>query len=212
MSIKILFKNADLPAEEQMISALPDIKKLIVSPEDEFMVLACDGIWNFMSSEEVVDFVRIRLKDESKKMSQICEELFDHCLAPNTLGDGTGCDNMTAVIVRFKPSILELPTKINPQEAEDVLEVKAKAEASETKAQKRSASPNTSDDEEDNANANEAEKKTKRIKTDVKRSSCEAGASKASTISTSSAITSSESSNSKDSLTADTNEAKSTET
>lgn len=29
-------------------------------------------------------------------------QLFDHCLAPNTLGDGTGCDNMTAVIVRFK--------------------------------------------------------------------------------------------------------------
>ena len=24
-----------------------------------------------------------------------------HCLAPNTSGDGTGCDNMTAIIVRF---------------------------------------------------------------------------------------------------------------
>lgn len=29
-------------------------------------------------------------------------KLFDHCLAPNTLGDGTGCDNMTAIIVQFK--------------------------------------------------------------------------------------------------------------
>lgn len=29
-------------------------------------------------------------------------QLFDHCLAPDTLGDGTGCDNMTAVIVKFK--------------------------------------------------------------------------------------------------------------
>lgn len=28
--------------------------------------------------------------------------MFDHCLAPNTLGDGTGCDNMTAIIVKFK--------------------------------------------------------------------------------------------------------------
>jgi protein phosphatase 1G len=25
-----------------------------------------------------------------------------HCLAPNTSGDGTGCDNMTAIIVNFK--------------------------------------------------------------------------------------------------------------
>lgn len=26
-------------------------------------------------------------------------QLFDHCLAPNTMGDGTGCDNMTCIIV-----------------------------------------------------------------------------------------------------------------
>lgn len=64
-----------MPAEEQMISASPDIKKLIIQPEDEFMVLACDGIWNFMSSDEVVDFVRLRLKDETKKLSLICEEV-----------------------------------------------------------------------------------------------------------------------------------------
>ena len=30
-------------------------------------------------------------------------QLFEHCLAPDTMGDGTGCDNMTAVIVKFKP-------------------------------------------------------------------------------------------------------------
>jgi protein phosphatase 1G len=28
-------------------------------------------------------------------------QLFDECLAPNTMGDGTGCDNMTAMIVRL---------------------------------------------------------------------------------------------------------------
>lgn len=32
----------------------------------------------------------------------IVEQLFTNCLAPNTAGDGTGCDNMTAVIVQFK--------------------------------------------------------------------------------------------------------------
>lgn len=31
-------------------------------------------------------------------------QLFDHCLAPDTMGDGTGCDNMTCVIVTFQPS------------------------------------------------------------------------------------------------------------
>ena len=34
--------------------------------------------------------------------------MFDHCLAPNIIGDGTGCDNMTCVIVKFDNlSILE---------------------------------------------------------------------------------------------------------
>lgn len=35
-------------------------------------------------------------------------QLFDHCLAPDTLGDGTGCDNMTAVIVKFISSKNEI--------------------------------------------------------------------------------------------------------
>uniref|UniRef100_A0A182K4I8 protein-serine/threonine phosphatase n=1 Tax=Anopheles christyi TaxID=43041 RepID=A0A182K4I8_9DIPT len=107
--------NKSLPAEEQMISALPDIEKITVGPEDEFMVLACDGIWNFMTSEQVVQFVQERICKPGMKLSKICEEvtfdkllgcveLFDHCLAPHTRGDGTGCDNMTAIIVQFKPN------------------------------------------------------------------------------------------------------------
>lgn len=105
--------NKDLPAEKQMISALPDVRKLIISPGDEFMILACDGIWNFMSSDEVVEFVKKRLDDGQATLSKICEELFEKCLAPNTLGDGTGCDNMTAMIIQFKSGILNLPTKIS---------------------------------------------------------------------------------------------------
>ena len=29
--------------------------------------------------------------------------MFHKCLAEDTTGDGTGCDNMTCIIVRFKP-------------------------------------------------------------------------------------------------------------
>ncbi|KAG4076919.1 hypothetical protein HA402_015906 [Bradysia odoriphaga] len=94
--------NKDLKPEEQMISAMPDVKQITLEEEDEFMVLACDGIWNFMTSEEVVEFVRKRIAEKKDKLSGICEELFTNCLAPNTAGDGTGCDNMTAVIVQFK--------------------------------------------------------------------------------------------------------------
>lgn len=53
-------------------------------------------------------------------------QLFDHCLAKDTSGDGTGCDNMTAIIVRFK-----WPAKdCTGNEAAPVLEVGLKRAAS----------------------------------------------------------------------------------
>ncbi len=67
--------NKELSAEEQMISALPDLKCLTLEPEDEFMVLACDGIWNYMSNEEVVGFVRYRIEQGKLTLAQICEEV-----------------------------------------------------------------------------------------------------------------------------------------
>ncbi|XP_054153555.1 probable protein phosphatase CG10417 [Oppia nitens] len=92
--------NTRLTDREQMITALPDIKTLDLDQSDEFMVIACDGIWNSMTSQQVVEFVRHRI-NKVDKLSKICDELFRTCLAPNTHGDGTGCDNMTAVIVKF---------------------------------------------------------------------------------------------------------------
>ncbi|XP_032881854.1 protein phosphatase 1G [Amblyraja radiata] len=101
-------RNKNLPPEEQMISALPDLKLLPLSDNHDFMVIACDGIWNVLSSQEVVDFIseRINKQDENgdlRMLSSISEELLDHCLAPDTSGDGTGCDNMTCIIITFKP-------------------------------------------------------------------------------------------------------------
>lgn len=96
--------NKDLEAKDQMITALPDIRTLDIDPEtDKFMVLACDGIWNNMSSQEVVDFVSEKLEGGTMPLSKICENIFDTCLAPDTTGDGTGCDNMTCIVVQFHP-------------------------------------------------------------------------------------------------------------
>ena len=45
-------------------------------------------LWNIFSSLNI-----------PKIWNDLLFQLFDHCLAPNTHGDGTGCDNMTCVIV-----------------------------------------------------------------------------------------------------------------
>ncbi|KAJ0747987.1 putative protein-serine/threonine phosphatase [Helianthus annuus] len=67
--------------------------------DDDFLVLACDGIWDCMSSQQLVDFVHEQLKTESK-LSAVCEKVFDRCLAPTSGGEG--CDNMTMILVQFK--------------------------------------------------------------------------------------------------------------
>lgn len=56
-----------------MISALPDIKKLKITSKDEFMILACDGIWNSLSSQCVVNHIKRKLEKGTERISQICE-------------------------------------------------------------------------------------------------------------------------------------------
>jgi len=68
--------NPTLSLQEQMITSLPDVEYAELNPEtDQFMVLACDGIWNSMTSQQVVDFVAARISHPTKKLSQICEEV-----------------------------------------------------------------------------------------------------------------------------------------
>ncbi|KAF5957214.1 hypothetical protein HYC85_004439 [Camellia sinensis] len=94
-----LKQNKSLPAENQILTANPDVNTVELCDDDEFIVLACDGIWDCMSSQEVVDFVREQLKTETK-LSVLCERVFDRCIAP--LAGGKGCDNMTMILVQFK--------------------------------------------------------------------------------------------------------------
>ncbi|KAJ7009887.1 hypothetical protein NC653_000559 [Populus alba x Populus x berolinensis] len=107
-------QNKKLPAEQQIVTANPDIKTVELCDDDEFLVLACDGIWDCMSSQQLVDYVHEQLNTETK-LSVICERVFSRCLAPNTNG-GEGCDNMSMILVQFKrpvqagPSAEQQPT------------------------------------------------------------------------------------------------------
>ncbi|PHZ15032.1 PP2C-domain-containing protein [Rhizopus microsporus ATCC 52813] len=95
------FKSAtNLPPEQQVVTADPDITKHKITEKDEFMVLACDGIWDCMTNQEVASFVRQQIAEHAP-LETICEKLMDHCLADQSGTTGVGCDNMTVEIIAF---------------------------------------------------------------------------------------------------------------
>ncbi|EXJ80029.1 protein phosphatase [Capronia epimyces CBS 606.96] len=91
-------KSADLSPEQQIVTAFPDVITHEISEDDEFLVIACDGIWDCQSSQAVVEFVRrgIAAKQE---LHLICENMMDNCLASNSETGGVGCDNMTMIVI-----------------------------------------------------------------------------------------------------------------
>jgi serine/threonine protein phosphatase PrpC len=91
-------QNDTLPPELQAVTCEPDIIQHDRTEQDEFLVLACDGIWDCMTNQQVVNYVLQQLS-ERHKLDTICEEIMDYCLAPTSEGGGVGCDNMSVIIV-----------------------------------------------------------------------------------------------------------------
>lgn len=100
-------QNPSLAPKDQIVCCTPDIRIFRREPDDEFMVIACDGVWDVFSSQEVVDYVRPRLNailDGSLTLSSIVEGLLDRCLSPDLRRTGgIGGDNTTMMVVVFAP-------------------------------------------------------------------------------------------------------------
>ncbi|CAO0790994.1 unnamed protein product [Mucor circinelloides] len=118
--------NTQLTPDHQAVTAEPDIIEHLLTDHDEFVVLACDGIWDCLTNQQVVDFVRCKLC-EHKSLGPICEELMDYCLAEKGNMSGIGCDNMTVIIVAFL-------RKRKPQEWYDWMAQKTKPQMPVRKA------------------------------------------------------------------------------
>jgi serine/threonine protein phosphatase PrpC len=89
--------NETKPVEQQKVVPEPEI---LVYPRkhdlDEFLVLACDGVWDVASNEQCSNFVQELMEEGETDMGLICEEAMDMCLEKNSR------DNMTIAMVSFK--------------------------------------------------------------------------------------------------------------
>ena len=102
-------QDKNLSAKDQMITAYPEINIELLDDNCEFIILACDGIWDCLTPQEACDFVRNKLYDENGqeksdvKISIIVEEMMDEAIAVDINNEnGIGCDNMTCIVIQFK--------------------------------------------------------------------------------------------------------------
>lgn len=76
-------RNAKLPQEEQMITAFPEIRIEKITNEHDFLVIACDGVWDCMTSQQVVDYMKEHLSKKQEKgfkISKVIESMLDKIL------------------------------------------------------------------------------------------------------------------------------------
>ncbi|KAB5550495.1 hypothetical protein PHYPO_G00054400 [Pangasianodon hypophthalmus] len=105
---------------EQLVSPEPEVYDLERSPSDEFLVVACDGVWDAISNEELCAFVhnRLSLYDD---LREVCSQVIDLCLYKGSL------DNMSIIIICFSGSPQVTPEALQQEaELEQLIDCKVK--------------------------------------------------------------------------------------
>ena len=60
------YKSTALPHAERAVSCVPDVKVLDITAADvDYAVLACDGVWDVMGNQNLLNFIRKRLFPKS---------------------------------------------------------------------------------------------------------------------------------------------------
>ncbi|CAI4037361.1 hypothetical protein SMKI_02G2350 [Saccharomyces mikatae IFO 1815] len=87
------------PPQEAQVTVEPDVlMHKIDYSKDEFLVLACDGIWDIYNNKQLIHFIKYHLVSGTK-LDAIITKLLDHGIAQANSNTGVGFDNMTVIIV-----------------------------------------------------------------------------------------------------------------
>jgi protein phosphatase 1L len=140
--------------------ATPDVYARTLTGEEDFIIIASDGLWDVFSSEEAVDFVFAEIKSretprtapsaEAKASDEVSDSLTNkdatsiaQALAEKALKEGSAknvYDNVSVIIVFLKHKwatlLASANTRIEAARAEAEAKVKAEAEAAAIRAAK----------------------------------------------------------------------------
>lgn len=74
----------------------PDLLEIDLTGDEEFIIVACDGLWDVMTSKEVRTFVKKYMNKNGKRTKGISTALVDEALRRGST------DNVSVVFVEFK--------------------------------------------------------------------------------------------------------------
>ena len=101
--------NPMLKPQDQMVTAYPEVTVEQITTALDFIIIACDGIWDCMRSSEAVEYVYSKVGkfkkkyEKGPKLSTVVENMLDSiCAEDIAQSGGIGTDNMTAMVIEFK--------------------------------------------------------------------------------------------------------------
>lgn len=83
------------------VIATPVVTKYELTDKDDFMVIATDGVWEFLSSQQVIDLVSKDFQN-GKGSSEACQNLIEAAAAMWHRHEGDYRDDITALIIKVK--------------------------------------------------------------------------------------------------------------
>ncbi len=87
--------DKEKPADQQKVSCVPEIMKEKRSPQEEMIILACDGLWDVFSNDEAINEVRKIWQEGEDDIQLVAEEMLDRSLEKRSE------DNISAIVVKL---------------------------------------------------------------------------------------------------------------
>jgi serine/threonine protein phosphatase PrpC len=104
LSVSRALGNNDLKQQvEGAVIASPEIQTVQLEQDDEFILIACDGLYDVMSSQESVDFIRNTMSRLDKSISSLHKRLQVACtaLVNHAITVRFSTDNISIILVGF---------------------------------------------------------------------------------------------------------------
>ena len=87
----------DFVAASVGVSTVPEVIEYLVQPSDKFILMASDGVWEFINNETIVKLIAPYF--ESGDINGACEQVMKEALYQWTQDDSSVVDDITFIMI-----------------------------------------------------------------------------------------------------------------